>query len=260
MAFDLSSIKLARRDRPLRILLLGTPKVGKSTVAAQIPGVAFLPIKGEEGIDALDVQTFPIAETFSDVLEAVGALCNKNDYKTLVIDSVSKLEGLIWKECCRINGGVDSIEKVGGGFAKGYIECFKQWNELLEGLDYIRNSMGIGCVLVGHIKVENFHDPSMEPYDRYNIDLQKKAGENLIRWVDGILFMKKKVAVKKDDVGFGEKTARGIDTGNNLSYLYTQERPAHPGGGRGIWGQLPYEVAGNWPAFQEALNKAQTTK
>ena len=213
----------------------------------------FLPIQGEEGIDALDVPSFPVCTSFADILEALGSLYTDHKYKQVVIDSISAMEALLWAECRRINGGVDSIEKIGGGFGKGYTEVLKQWREVLEGLDALRNDIGMGCILIGHVKAEKFHDPTLEPYDRYSCDIHKKASELVTRWADGVLFIQRKVVVRKEDAGFNKQDKLAIDVGGNKPYLYTQERPAHPGGGRGVWGQIPYELPLSWAALDQAL-------
>ncbi len=257
MAFDINSIKSARQNRPRRILGVGGPKDGKSALACQSPSLICIPVKGEEGIDELDVQTFPTIQKFSDLLEAIGTLyVEDHPYKTLIIDSVSTLEPIVWDETRRINGGVDSIEKVGGGYAKGYIEALKQWRELTEGLDALRNDRGVASILIGHTKVEKYNDPNCEPYDRYSLDIHKHAGSLLTRWCDGILFVSRKPPViKKDDVGFGNAQNRPVDISGGIPYMYTQVRPAHPGGGRGAWGKLPYEMPLNWSALEGALAK-----
>lgn len=258
MSFDLGSIKSAKQDRPRRIFALGRPKSGKSTFASQAEEAIFLPIRGEEGIDALDVQSFPVATKFSDVIAAIGTLYQEeHKYKTFVVDSVSALEPIIWDECCRINGGVDTIEKVGGGYSKGFLECLKQWRELLEGLDALRTDRGMEIILIGHTRVEKFNDPACEPYSRYSPEVHKYAAELLLRWADGILFIQHRIAVKKDDAGFNKTTNRAVDIGGDQLFMYTQERPAHPGGGRGEWGKLPYELPLSWEALSNALAAAK---
>ncbi len=253
---NLSSIKSAKQDRPFRIIALGKPKSGKSTLASQAPAPIFLPIKGEEGIDALDVQAFPTIRKYDEAEEILTNLANeKHDYKTIVIDSISTLEVIVWDKTRALNGGVDSIEKVGGGYAKGYTEALKQWRDLLNGLDYLREKRGMGCILIGHTKVEKFNDPSCEPYDRYSCDINKHAINLLTRWADGILFIMHKIVIKKEDVGFNKKQNRAIDTGQGQPHMYTQERPSHPGGGRGAWSQLPYELPLSWSVLNQHLTQ-----
>lgn len=255
---DISSIKSSRVDRPRRIILSGLPKSGKSTLGGQAKKPVFLPMVREEGIDALDVPTFPVIGSFNEFMEAVGVLYSEeHDFETVVVDSISTLEPIIWKETCRINGGVDSIEKVGGGFSKGYTEALKQWWEIQEALDALRNERNMTIILIAHVAVENFKDPMVEPYDRYNLSVHKKAAATLTQWADGILFVQRKVLIKKDDTGFGKKKARAIDAGDGTPKLYTQERPAHPGGGRGAWGKIPYELDLSWAALEAALDAAR---
>ena len=61
MQFGLNSIQQGKVNRPPRIILLGTPKVGKTSFACQSPNPILLPIKGEEGADDMDIPKFPVA-------------------------------------------------------------------------------------------------------------------------------------------------------------------------------------------------------
>ena len=257
MAFDLNSISNAMRQRAPRIILLGVEKIGKSTFAAGSDRPIFLPIKGEEGIDSIDVPQFPTCNVFDDVLQCVYTLYREeHNYGTVVIDSVSALEALIWTETCCKNGNAKSIEKVGGGYAKGYIEALSEWREITEALDMLRRDKNMASILIGHVKVKRFDDPTGPSYDQYQFDLHDKAANLLYRWADVILFCNTKVIVKTQDVGFNKETSRGIDITGGQRFLYTQKRPAHPGGGRGVYGQLLYELPLSWAAFQSAISTA----
>ena len=48
-------------SRAARMVLLGPEKVGKSTFASGAPNPIFSPVRGEEGLDALDAPRFPPA-------------------------------------------------------------------------------------------------------------------------------------------------------------------------------------------------------
>jgi len=255
MAFDLQSISKGKALRAPRLLLLGVEKIGKSTFASQADDAIFIPIKGEEGADDLDVAKFPTARTFSDVIEAIGTLYSEDhDYKTVVIDSASTLEPLVWDAVCK-RSGVESIEQVGGGYGKGLIEAMTEWRKMLDGLDALRNDRNIASILIGHVSVKAFNDPTTDSYDTYLFDVNKRASEAIQRWSDAILFCNRRVAVKKEETGFNQTKARA--TGGGDPFLYTQKRPAHPGGGRGVYGRLPYELPLNWQAFSDAVAAAQ---
>lgn len=244
-------------SKPPRVVLLGVEKIGKSTFASQSPAPVFCPIKGEDGIDDIDVPAFAPASTFDELMANLRELATEeHDRQTVVIDSASALEPLIWQKVCEEHN-VDSIEKVMGGYGKGYGEALGVWYELCDALDYLRQTKGMGSVIIGHVKCKRFDDPTGESYDRYNMDAHDKATARLFRWADAILFANTKTLIKKEEVGFNKTKKQAIDPTGGARWLFTQQRPAHPGGGRGPYGQIPYELPLNWQAFAEAVEQAK---
>ena len=260
MSFDLSSIKKGVQHKAPRIVLLGVEKIGKSTFAAGSDNPIFLPIKGEEGVDDLDVAKFPRAETFDDVLAAVRTLIKEDhEFKTFIIDSVSALEPVIWAKLCE-DDNVDSIELYQKGFGKGYTAAANKMRDLMEGLDRLRSN-GISVILIGHVKVKRFDDPLGASFDQYQFYLNERIQLALQRWADSILFANSETIVKTEDVGFKKEKKTGKDL-TGARYLFTQKRPGHPGGGRGVYGRLPYKLPLSWEAFTNAASEAaqSTTK
>jgi len=241
-------------DRPPRIILSGVEKIGKSTFAAGAPAPIFLPIRGEEGIDALDVARFPVCNTLADVVNALSVLATEeHQFRTVVIDSLSTLEPVVWQELCD-RENVATIEKVGGGFGKGYIEALKGWRDIMAGLDYLRDEKGMGSLLIAHVVVRTFSDPQGESYDTYELDINKKAVSALLRWSDAILFANCRAITKTEKQGMKE-VKKGILRSERT--LFTHKRPAHPGGGRGAYGQLPYELELSYDAWENAVEAAK---
>ena len=256
MAFDLTTISKGATVRAPRIVLLGVEKIGKSTFASQADDAIFFPIKGEEGADALDCAKFPTAQSYEDVISGISTLYKEDhDYKTVVIDSASTLEPLVWDHVCRKHN-VDSIEKVLDGFGKGYGEALHAWQKIMDGLDALRNEKNMASILIGHVTVKTVNDPTTDAYDSYIFDVHKRASDKILRWADCILFANRRVAVKKEDTGFNKTKNRA--TGSGERYLYTQKRAAHPGGCRDPYGKaLPYELPLDWQAFTDAVAAAK---
>jgi hypothetical protein len=265
MAFTLDSIKKGAEIRAPRIVVLGVEKMGKTSFAcgthfengqiaqAGINDPILLPVKGEEGADSLDIAKFPTCSTYDDVMDAIGVLYNEDhEYKTMVLDSASAFEPLVWDAVCRAHS-VKGIEEVGGGYGKGYTEACQYWRNILQGLDALRETKNMASIIIGHVKVKRFDDPAGDSYDQYMFDIHEKSANLVFRWADLILFANTKVVVKKEDAGFGKDKKRGIDTTGGQRFLFTQKRPAHPGGGRGIFGQLPYELPLDWSVFENAV-------
>ncbi len=255
MAFNLKSIQTGSILRPPRMILLGVEKVGKSTFASGSDKPIFLPIKQEEGIDALDVPKFPTAMTYDQVLEAITSLYQEDhDFGTLVIDSVSALEPVIWEAVCT-EAQAESIEKVGGGYGKGYTEALSKWRTLMQALDALRETKNMAIILIGHVVVKRYDDPLGDSFDQYQFDIHAKAANALYRWADSIAFANTKTVVKKEDIGFNKEKKRAVQA-NTTRYLFTRKSPGYPGGGRGVYGRLPAEIELNWAAYMEAVNNA----
>lgn len=265
MAFNLASISADKVIRAPRIILLGVEKMGKTSFACGthfengvmtdegLNSPIIIPTKGEEGSDALNVAKFPTATSFDNIMEAIGSLYQEqHDYRTVVLDSASTTEPLVFDAVCKDHNN-KSIEEVGGGYGKGYTEALTRWRQLTEGLDALRAEKNMASIIIGHVKVKRFDDPTGDSFDQYQFDINEKAANLLFRWADLILFCNTKVVVKKEDKGFGQKQKHGIDATNGQRFLFTQKRPAHPGGGRGVYGALPYELPLDWKIFEEVV-------
>jgi len=75
-----------------------------------------------------------------------------------------------------------------------------------------------------------------------------------MRWSDCILFANSKVYTKTEKVGMKE-SKKGVL--RNERIMYTQKRPGHPGGGRGVYGQLPYELPFEYSEWKNAVETAK---
>lgn len=257
MALSLKNITKEAAVKAPRIAIWGVEKIGKTTFAASAPNPIFLPIAGEEGLDGIEVARFPVLRTYAEVVEALGVLAKEDhQYETLAIDSVTTMERLVWQHTCEL-GKKSSIEEF--GYGKGYVEALKHWQALLDGLDYLRNEKSMTCIMIGHVKAKTFNDPLAEPYDKYVPAIDERAHLAINRWADSILFAAPKLGtrvVEKDERA-GD-TRRGMQVRERV--LYTQGRPQHPGGGRHVYGRLPYELDLSWEAFSQAVSQAMSAE
>jgi hypothetical protein len=251
----LAQIQRGRTAKPPRILVHGTEGVGKSTFGSQAPRPIF--IQCEDGLDEIDCEKFPLATTYDDVVAALMELrTGQHEYETAVIDSVDWLERLVWDKLCA-QYGVNSIEKVDGGYAKGYTHALTYWREIVEHLNALRNTRGMVVLLIAHSKVERFEDPESSPYDRFSPRLHKHAAALLSEWADAVLFATRKIRTQTEDAGFNRKRtiahAIGKDGGDRI--LRCVGGPSCVAKNRyGIVEELPL----SWAAFISALTNQQT--
>lgn len=191
-------------DIPPRILLYGPEGIGKSTVAAQAPGVIFIPT--EDGLDQIDCDMFPLSQTYSDFEKYLGQLVSEtHQYQTVAIDSLDWLERLIWRHICK-QYGVDSIEKVEKGFGKGYAFAMTYWHKIVEGLRILREQKKMNILLIAHNKVEDFSDPETT-FKRFSPRLHKHAIALLCEWCDCVLLATRELGAQRGDRG-GERIVR----------------------------------------------------
>jgi hypothetical protein len=250
---NLQSITTEKRSLPPRIILLGTPKVGKTTWASNATDAVLLPIVGEEGADDVSCAKFPTANTYQDVVDALTSLAEgQHNYRFVVIDSTTALERVVWAHTCKLEKWAH-IESP--GYGKGYAIALQHWNYITTALDFLRNHKKMGCILIGHTKVRIFNDPQFDPYDTFTWDVNQNAASLMTKWADCVMFARQKQFVKQvgDDK---KKDYHAVGSGERC--LYTQERPAHPGGGRGVYGRLPYELPLDFDAWLEAVVTASS--
>ena len=199
----MQQIQSGRTSSPPRIMVYGTEGIGKSTLAARAPQPVF--VQTEDGLGEIDCHKFPLAGTFDDVIAALTELhTEEHDFQSIVVDSLDWLERLIWDAVCETYGA-KSIEKVDGGYGKGYIYALSPWRQFLDRLSALHKDRCMAVILIAHAKIEKFEDPESSPYDRYSPRLHKHAGALLTEWCDAVLFATRKLRTQTEDTGFGRK-------------------------------------------------------
>jgi hypothetical protein len=236
---------------PQKIVVIGVQGIGKTTFGATFQDPVLL--RTEDGAHAIDVNTFPdLATSYQAIIDAITALHGDHPYKTLVVDSLDWLEPLIWEITCQANEK-PSIESF--GYGKGYTEADKYWRIIMGGFDSLRANKGMHIVLLSHSEIKTITPPDSDMYDRYQMRLQKRALGLWSEWSDIVAFLTYKIAIKKEDKGFGSDRTRATGTGDRV--IYTTERPAWNAKNR--WG-LPDEIFigkdVGYGAFHAALETA----
>jgi hypothetical protein len=202
-----NALRVGKQAVPPRICIYGGHGIGKSTLASKFPAPIF--ISTEDGLDSLDVTSFPRAKHINDVVESIKTLIKEeHQFKTVVVDSVDWLiEPLI------VNNVEATHEAKDLAYGKGQMMVAEEFREILQGLDALRLKRGMNVVLIAHAAVVKFEDPRTDPYDRYQPKLPNRCNALLQEWADVLAFAAFKVIIKKADGGFNREVKRGASTG-----------------------------------------------
>lgn len=265
----MSEIVTTGNKLPNRIALHATEGWGKTSFAAQIPGVLFLQTRGETGLETLidagqlpGVPHLPEIVAFPELLGAIDMLTEEeHPYKAVAIDVINGAERLCHEEVCRREFSSDWTDKGFLGYMRGFEVSLADWTDLLVRLDKLRSVRKLGIVLLCHTKVATFKNPEGPDYDRYQPDMHAKTWALTHKWADMVLFGNFETFVTGGTAGTDTKQGRkGKGTGGNLRMLYTERTAAYDAKNRV---GLPAEIemgtspAQAWKNFREAIVAAR---
>ena len=198
------NITKGKQKTAIRFCAYGAEGIGKSTFAAQFPDPLFIDVEG--GTKQLDVARFPQPQTWTELLDMVDAVPEDPSVcRTLVIDTVDRAEMLLTAQLLK-EANVDSIEKYGGGYGKGYTALAERFNkDLLMRLDKLI-AKGVHVTLIAHAAMRKLESPDEPPYDRWELKTSKKISPLVKEWTDILCFMKYEQVVVEEN---GRNKAKG---------------------------------------------------
>jgi hypothetical protein len=264
MAISLKDLHSVRATLPPRVLIYGPPGIGKTSLASEFPLPIFLQIEDGTPND-LELQSFGQLTSYDQVMEAITALyTEEHSGATVVLDSLDKLEPLLWAKICTDNQWL-SIEAP--GYGRGYVTADQAWRELLEGLNALRRDKHMGVVLIAHSTIDTVNDPTTASYSQYNIRLHKRAIGIVQDEMDAVLFLNQDVSLLQNDpkakAGPGTRL-RAAGGGNR--FIHATPRPAYVAKNRfGLPDKIQYEKGHGYETMKshfpgEAPSETETRK
>lgn len=245
------NIKTGPTNAPLRIILQGQEGVGKTTWAARCPKALFLTC--EDGGGDLDYARV-VVPSWAALEDAIDTLITEGPegFRTIVIDTIDSFERLLHKFLCE-DAEVKTIEEVGGGYGKGYTRAAEAMHRLASLLDMLRNRHNVNIILLAHVHVRPFNDPTGSTFDRYEMRMHKGAAGMWFSWADAVLFACFDITVQKTGKKGRVVEAGAMDKGKATDVkrvVYTSKDAAYDAKNRH---NLPDELPLDWSAFSRAI-------
>jgi hypothetical protein len=174
----------------IRAVIYGTEGIGKSTLAAQIPGAVI--IDTEDGTGQIDAARV-LALDWRAIEHAVKELtADPQGFSAVVIDTADWLEKALIEHVLR-QAGKKSIEDF--GYGKGYTILQEHVVRFLGSVDALI-AKGVHVVFVAHSKVTRTSPPDQtDGYDRFELKLTKQVAPLLKEWADLVLFCNYRVQI-----------------------------------------------------------------
>jgi hypothetical protein len=223
----LGNLKRGRLALPPRCLFYGPEGVGKTSIAVDADALIG-DIEGGSG--ELNALRYPFnpgdpdeykPRDYNQVCAMIDDLIAHPDHglKAIALDTADALEALIHQHLCTTHK-VSSIEKVGGGFGKGYRAAVEELRRFLSKLDLVR-AQGVAIIIVAHSVTSTFKNPEGPDYDRFQLKVNDTksasfAGQ-LKEWCEIVGFIHFESGAKKLEED--DKRARGWSTGRRIVQL-----------------------------------------
>ena len=192
----------ATDDAPPIITICGDAGTGKTSLAATFPKPVV--IRAEDGLKSIPKNqrpdAFPLLKTPDDLWNQLLWLGQEeHDYKTLIIDSVSRLEELFTAECLKKDGKAKTLNTARGGYGAGRQYVAAQHARVRKMAGRIAEKCGMAVIFISHADIETMRLPDVDDYQRYSLRLMKDSLPPYVDDVDMVAFVRLAAALRGDD-------------------------------------------------------------
>lgn len=205
---------------PLVITICGTPGTGKTSLASTFPEPVYLiQTQGEKVPRDLPEHQRPVSIGETDSVkklwdQLLALTTEEHHFKTVIIDSVTGLEGLFADDVLRNDPKAKSIQTAMGGYGAGR-DAVAIMHARVRKASEIMRRRGMNVVFIAHSDVTRVDPPDSEGYTQYSLRLHGKSMAPYVDSVDIVGFIKQATAV----VGEGDKK-RAVATGDRVLVTY----------------------------------------
>lgn len=218
-------IKKGKINAPATIAIYGVEGVGKTTLAAAMPGAVIIDV--EKGSLNYDVARVTNIDGWEGLLNICRDLCqNAKEYhtsgvKTVVFDSLDAIEVNLLIPWILEKTGKGTLAEMEWG--KGYELEAREFSKLFSACTVMK-ALGYNIVYIVHSTQKEINPPDNVPYSHYELKLNKKIAAAVKEYVDMLIFCHFKTLVSKDKNGAKGQAVERVMICNHTPYADAKNR------------------------------------
>lgn len=181
------------KDAPPIITIVGDAGTGKTLLASKFNKPVF--ILAENGLASIKNKPAALKQLVkgSDIFDQLTALVKEDHgFKTVVIDSVTKLNAMFEKEIVDADPKAKSINQANGGYGAG-VQAVAEMHWRVKRAADILVKKGVAVVFIAHADTERVDLPDVDPYTRYTIRMHRHSVSPYTDDVDMVGYLHRKI-------------------------------------------------------------------
>lgn len=212
---------------PIMAAIYGVEGVGKTTLAASLPGALIIDLEG--GAAHYDVSRVDGIDTYEKLINLIQEIINTADslhaggYFTIVIDSLDAMENLLLIPFVLKMNGKPSGSLSDWDWGRGWDLEGNEFKNFLYGCGQIVQK-GFNVVFVVHCQQKDINPPDNPPYSHYELKLNKKLCAYLKEKVDMLLFATYETYTVKEGNTSKAKGAKRVLVCSHTAYADAKNR------------------------------------
>jgi hypothetical protein len=195
--------------------IYGGAGIGKTSLASTFPAPIF--IRAEDGLSSVPANAmpdaFPLLTSSDDIYNQLLTLINEqHDYKTVVIDSISKLDRIFIEEITKGSQNAKALALALGGYGAGYQALSSMHGRVRKACQILVDKKDMNIVFLSHAELNTIDLPDSDAYQQYGLKMEKKSQSHYIDDADFVGFMRLETFVMKDE----QKKSKAKSTGERI--------------------------------------------
>nr|DAG49960.1 MAG TPA: AAA domain protein [Bacteriophage sp.] len=225
------NIKKGKIKTPITAAIYGVEGVGKTTLAAAMPGALILDVENGSG-------NYDVARVtgFEDLPALYGAMkdlidnaaeYHRQGFYTVVVDTVDAVENLLMVPYVLKAHGHEGGTLADFDWGRGYELEAAEFNRFLRAGNAL-NAAGYNVMYIAHCSQKVVNPPDNPPYSHYEISLNKRPAALLKERVDMLLFATYETYVTKEGTTNKAKGSKRVLVCAHAAYADAKNRVGLP--------------------------------